>query len=351
MWLWRSKRARPAPAWEGKKGSFWDTLAVDAFVHRHRQRPDPLFHHLFLGQAALQTSAQAVAHGASACESPYSKHIETASTSAVHPTKPWRPNKAPSQSSRLPRHSQKPNGHKSAKTIKTSSSTWFASSLIAPLGDHRRAHIPPSKGKKRKRTTNPDPKGPSSPPPPPLHDAPPPPPAISKHILVGLNAITRHLELAAARNAPATLAAPAAPCTTTTPDSKTNLNSNANNLAIIILTHPKPSSSPAHAHIPTLLHISTLSPHPAAPAPLASNTQPRLVPLATSADPRLAVKLGIPRVGALAIMDGAPGAKALVEYVREHVDLTECAWVDEALAPRWKGAKVTMEMSGAAGKR
>jgi ribonuclease P/MRP protein subunit POP3 len=39
-------------------------------------------------------------------------------------------------------------------------------------------------------------------------------------------------------------------------------------------------------------------------------------------------------------MDDAPGTKALVEYVREHVGVTECPWIDEAMRPEWKGTKV-----------
>ncbi|KAF2852700.1 hypothetical protein T440DRAFT_466822 [Plenodomus tracheiphilus IPT5] len=213
--------------------------------------------------------------------------------------------------------------------------------LIAPLGDHRRTHIPPSKGRKRKRISNPDPKQTT----PPQSDAPPPPPELSKHILTGVNTITRHLERLVSRNAPTALAASNAPSAALcSADKAPRTKPDDDELAIIILTHPKPASSPAHAHIPTLVHISTISPHVATPVPMAINTKTRLVPLSTSSDSRLASKLGIPRVGALAVMNSAPGAKALVEYVREHVDLTECAWVDEAMTPVWKGLNVTMEM-------
>ncbi|KAH9867832.1 hypothetical protein IAQ61_007136 [Plenodomus lingam] len=229
--------------------------------------------------------------------------------------------------------------------------------LVAPLGEHRRTHSHASKGKKRKRTTNPDPKDESTT----LPDAPPPPPDISQHILIGLNAITRHLEALAARNAPTTLAPsilpppsspPSSPPPPSPPPSSPPPSSppppsppptaqpNINHPALILLTHPNPSSSPAHAHLPTLLHIATLS------SPTTPTTKTRLVPLPTSTDPRLASYLGIPRVAALAIMQDAPGAQTLVEYVRSHVDVTECPWVDEAMAPRWKGANVRVERSG-----
>jgi len=187
-------------------------------------------------------------------------------------------------------------------------------SLIAPIGDYRRAHRARCPGKKRKRaaTAAPD---------------------ISLHILTGLNVITRYLERHAA--AAATATAPANPLP---------------KAALILLTHPNPSLSPAHAHIPTLLHLATLHPQqpPAIPAtPLAANTATRLVPLATTADARLASKLAIPRVGALAILDSAPGASALLALARERVGLTECAWVEEAMSGEWRGVHVEAKAAAA----
>ena len=107
-------------------------------------------------------------------------------------------------------------------------------------------------------------------------------------------------------------------------------------ISLIILTHPKPNLSPAHAHIPTLVHLSTLPPTDSSP----THPPTRLIPLPTPADARLASKLHIPRVGALAVFAGAPGAKVLEEYVREHVEVTECKWVDEAMRAEWKGVNV-----------
>jgi ribonuclease P/MRP protein subunit POP3 len=41
-------------------------------------------------------------------------------------------------------------------------------------------------------------------------------------------------------------------------------------------------------------------------------------------------------------MEGAPGADALVAYVREQVEVTTCAWIDEAMKPEWKAVKIDM---------
>ncbi|EDU42448.1 RNase-P-pop3 domain containing protein [Pyrenophora tritici-repentis] len=215
--------------------------------------------------------------------------------------------------------------------------------LVTPLGDHRHVYIHPSKGKKRKRNIKPD-KDVST-----MADTPPPPPEISNHLLVGLNSVTRHLEALAAKTAPST-----APVTNKSPesmhanmksapvsDSETNVLSP---LSMVILTHPKPTLSPAHAHLPTLVHLATLP--PASTASRTANVETRLIALPTSADARLASALGIPRAGALAIYQGAPGAKTLEDYVREHIGVTQCPWIDEAMSAEWKGLNVKSEIPG-----
>lgn len=174
------------------------------------------------------------------------------------------------------------------------------------------------------------------------------PPELGKHILVGINSVTRHLEaLAASKALPAALEAargeekdPGVGDELHAADEDQDLR----RFSMVIMTHPNPSLSPAHAHLPTLVHISTLS---AAKATTtvdpATNLAARLVPLPTSTDSRLASKLHIPRVGALGIFEAAPGARALEEYVRQHVDLTECRWIDEAVHADWKGVNVKSE--------
>lgn len=206
--------------------------------------------------------------------------------------------------------------------------TELTCNLIAPIGEYRKTHIHPSKGRKRKRCINAAPDESSR----------LPAPATASHVLIGLNSVTRHLETQAASTAP-----PTAPIneTTTERDNPTQIDdkdsaTSSRTLSVVILTHPQPSLSPSHAHIPTLLHLANLRRDP--------GTMPaeptRLVCLATSNDARLASALHIPRVGAIGILEGAPGANALEEYARKHVGLTECAWVDEALKSEWRGLNV-----------
>jgi ribonuclease P/MRP protein subunit POP3 len=118
-------------------------------------------------------------------------------------------------------------------------------------------------------------------------------------------------------------------------------------LSMIILTHPKPSTSPAHAHFPTLVHLSNLQPPSSSPRPTNAT---RLIPLASSTDARLASKLHIPRVGALAIFADAPGAAALEAFVRQNVDVTACVWIDEAMAVEWRGVNVKAEVGKVSSK-
>lgn len=169
-----------------------------------------------------------------------------------------------------------------------------------------------------------------------MKDDPPPPPEIGKHILVGINSVTRHLEMLAAENAASTLPI-AALQKGKSNDAATNEKTNKYKpLSMVILTHPKPSLSTAHAHLPTLIHLSTINPPTSEP----TTTPTRLVPLATSTDARLASTLHIPRVGALAILASAPGAKALEDHVRARIATTTCPWIDEATAAQWKGINV-----------
>ncbi|KAF2126068.1 hypothetical protein P153DRAFT_388818 [Dothidotthia symphoricarpi CBS 119687] len=193
--------------------------------------------------------------------------------------------------------------------------------LLTPLGDHRKTHIPPSRGKskKRKRATNPA-----------ETDPPPPPPALKHHILIGLNSMTRHLEALASHTAPSAFRTEGQDTSTT--DTSNPSITTPRPLSLILLTTPHPPSSPSHAHIPTLLHLANQPPSKSPPT--------LLVPLPATADALLAAALHIPRVGALGIHAGAPGAAALEAFARERVAGTECAWVDEAGGGAWRGVCV-----------
>jgi ribonuclease P/MRP protein subunit POP3 len=268
-------------------------------------------------------------------------------------------------------------------------------SLIQPLGLHRTSHLAPSKGKKRKRKTpfNTDEDID-------IKDAPPPPPPSREYLLIGLNAVTRHLEALAATNAPSTLPTftsqapdpstaakeeaptPSNSKAATKPSSKTQdastkptppgastpvsaqtgsdpatSTTTLPKVTVLILPTPNPSASLAHSHLPTLLYLSsppwtnspksntptsttTASSNPStSPSKSTPSTAPRLILLPPLSETRLAAALGIPRVGALAVLENAPGAETMVSYCRDKVGTVECAWISESLDPQWSGIK------------
>ncbi|KAF2751199.1 hypothetical protein M011DRAFT_473705 [Sporormia fimetaria CBS 119925] len=231
--------------------------------------------------------------------------------------------------------------------------------LLEPLGLYRQAHVTPSKGRKtRKRERAPD-AGPTKTDTDVAVDlcARPPVPEIKHHVLVGLKTVTRHLSELAERTVPSSeppaqgsnaelrdevdpartrashvspreqhgVKSQSAPAGTETPSFDP-----LRPLSLVILPHPMPSSSLVYAHLPTLVYLSSRK-------PAASPTL--LVTLPTSSESRLATTLHLPRVGSLGILDGAPGADGLVEYVRTHVAPVECTWIEEALRAEWRGVK------------
>lgn len=170
-------------------------------------------------------------------------------------------------------------------------------------------------------------------------------PEISSHILIGLNSVTRHLEALAAQTAPKTAPAHAATkCDNDEGDSGEKENAASESkpgehpdtapkrLAFVLIPHNHPPASLPHAHIPTLVHLATMN------SP--KDTATRLLAVPPTYEPQIAEALNIPHVGALAVMEGAPGADALVAYVREQVEVTTCAWIDEAMKPEWKAVKI-----------
>jgi len=198
-------------------------------------------------------------------------------------------------------------------------------SLVEPLGLHRRTHLPPSRGRKRKRKAPADIDA---------DTAPPAAPPLNKYLLIGLNSITRHLSARAAAASPEK-------------DSKLSLAEDPSDKAqanetpsqdlpkITLLAVPtlNPSTSLAHTHLPTLLYLSSVSSTPQVPS------LPRLVTLPPASETRLSSALCIPRVGAIALLEEAPGAEPLVQYVRERVGVVECKWIEEGLKPLWSGVK------------
>jgi len=195
-------------------------------------------------------------------------------------------------------------------------SAWFLAglhtdqldSLLNPVGQHRKHHVPPSKGRwaRRKKlqakadgaslatATNP---------------SPPPVPEISKYLDVGLPAVTRHLHDMAQRQH-------------VQHASENCIPDKHDSYAAVFIAHPR-QLSPLDCHIPQMVGV-------------AANAQPkeepamRLVGFSVSCAERLSACLGIPRASCIGLKADAPGAGALLEAVRKGVPAVDSAWLHDA---------------------
>ncbi|KAL3423598.1 hypothetical protein PVAG01_05345 [Phlyctema vagabunda] len=193
-------------------------------------------------------------------------------------------------------------------------------SLLSPIGRHRSEHLIPSKGKrsKKRKFQGAKAKDTSTP-----VQVKPPPPDISPYVVIGLNSITRHLQL----SSPSENSATPETESLNTADSAVEMTGNVlesteeatavpsqspgqTHLAAVFVTH---TSLPAilHAHLPPLIANSCSASH--------SNPVTKLVGLPKGSDGRLCAALGLARVSFVGILDGAPHSKVLLDLVQTQV--------------------------------
>ncbi|PKS12677.1 hypothetical protein jhhlp_000885 [Lomentospora prolificans] len=184
-------------------------------------------------------------------------------------------------------------------------------SLLEPIGRHRRRFIPPSRGKgAKKRRKNQERKGSKK-----LEEKPvvPPVPQIAKHVDIGLASISRGLqqlisgtEASSSRDAHGTLRQEGQP-----PQADRPVYS-----AIFVAKHGQPTTF--HCHFPQMVHAA--SKNQCCEEPI------RLVGLSGPCGDRLSAAVGISRVSAIALHAQAPEARALVDFVRNHVPPVSSTW-------------------------
>lgn len=144
------------------------------------------------------------------------------------------------------------------------------------------------------------------------------PPEIQSSLTVGLNSTTRHLEELAAYSSLSDLKR--LPGYDTPGEAKTQEEPPLKHVELVFL--PRPKHHVVHAHLPTLsLTASNAHPHCA---------KTRLIPLSADAEPKLAKLLGLPRVGVIGIIEGAPVPRPLIDYVTNHVQEVSVPWLDES---------------------
>ena len=152
---------------------------------------------------------------------------------------------------------------------------------------------------------------------------------VQKHLLVGFNQVTRHLEkLSATSGKKHGFSAKA---TDGSSDAKLR------HIAAVFLL--RPLDDLIYSHLPTLCHTATAA-HPELPAT-------RLVPLDPGVEKQVAAALGhSTRVSVLAILSGCeevPGAKPLIDYVQAHLEPIEVPCLKEALEGKWLGTNINTQ--------
>ena len=209
-------------------------------------------------------------------------------------------------------------------------------SLLSPIGEHK-SH-PPSKGKrakKRKRRGDTTIQNKSA-------DVPNDgvsrtgalaQPEIQDHLTIGFNTTTRFLEFLAQKNRP---------------DSGKDEDLNA----VVPIKNPiQPSFDTArieplaavfalrsgqppvlYSHLPLLVRAANLA--------VPSSPSTRLISLPEGAEVRLRSALGIPRVGLIGLMNGAPNASSLVDFIRANVPEMEVPWLQEAIKGEYLPVKI-----------
>jgi ribonuclease P/MRP protein subunit POP3 len=72
-----------------------------------------------------------------------------------------------------------------------------------------------------------------------------------------------------------------------------------------------------------------------------STTEPiRLVGFSRSCEDRLSSCLGIPRVSSIGLREGVPQAKALLDFVRQHVPAVDMHWLQETKRGEYLETKI-----------
>ncbi|KZF21581.1 hypothetical protein L228DRAFT_239547 [Xylona heveae TC161] len=190
-------------------------------------------------------------------------------------------------------------------------------SLVETIGQHRTSHGTKSQGKRSKRQNKKDKISQVNEPP------PVPPPELCSHVTIGLNSTTRHLESLTQSAIPSTVELSNQTAQHVTSISSNDPNQPSSSLTPLAAVFVVRSSQPStlHAQLPLLCATASLA------SPSKSPTL--LVTLPRGAEQRLSTALGHPRVGFIGIMEDAPHAAPLLDYVRSHVSPVRVPWLEE----------------------
>ncbi|KND92215.1 hypothetical protein TOPH_03243 [Tolypocladium ophioglossoides CBS 100239] len=180
--------------------------------------------------------------------------------------------------------------------------------LLSPIGQHRRAHIKPSKGKRaaKRKTNSKDGERP------PANAPVPPKPEICAKVDVGFNSITKNLEELANPNVEPT----------DTPSQPYSM----------VFVARGNQSATFNCHFPKMICAAS------------KNTQrdekTRLVGFSKPCSDRLSSCLGVARVSSVAVERDAPGAEALWAFVQKAVPPIDISWFEGVGDSKYQATKI-----------
>lgn len=152
------------------------------------------------------------------------------------------------------------------------------------------------------------------------------PPEMHNHVTVGFNTTTQYLELLAQRSSKSTNEVNSSGAT-----AAVKTSANLKPLAAVFVSR---SSQPPvlYSHLPLLTKAASLA--------IPSSPSTRIISLPEGAAERLKAVLGIPRVGVVGLIDGAPNASSLIELIRQQVPELEVPWLQEAVKGTYLAVKI-----------
>lgn len=193
-------------------------------------------------------------------------------------------------------------------------------SLLSPIGQHRKAYIKASNGRrskraaKRKRGQDEEPQE---------GRVLPPPPAVASSVHVGLSNITRNLQLRAA-----------IPTTAEDGEAKQDDDKTLPKPYSVIFVSRSGPPSAFFNHLPQMVAIASKSHQLVEPI--------RLVGFSRDSEARLSACMGIPRVTSVALCAaGMAQLEAMVAFVRERVPAIEAPWLEGPAKGVYHETKIT----------
>ncbi|KAF4442788.1 rnase subunit pop3 [Fusarium acutatum] len=188
--------------------------------------------------------------------------------------------------------------------------------LLRPIGQYRQTQIKRSKGKRSSQKEKGVKKTAQASEQPPV----PPMPDIEASIDVGLNSITRNLQLCSRQETE-------------------SMGDEPDRQYSMVFVARGDQASTFNCHFPQMIGAASRNTN--------SERKTRLVGLSKPCSERLSSCLGVPRVSSVAIRMDAPGAGVLQEFVMKKVEPIEASWLDvssdaQYLAPKINAIETTV---------